>query len=139
MPGTRSTETYSRDVLTPAVRALAQVLHDIRDGRFVPDAPRSAMFPEVRAPPPADASSHPEEEAALHELDASSASSGNEEADLPFDDAVQRSAPKAVLGPLMSPRGPCLSVTSSQVSYTWPCLQMRLSSCVDALSLLSIQ
>ena len=89
-------------MLTPAVRALAQVLRDIRDGRFAPDAPRSAMFPEARALPAADASSQQEADEALEELDSSSASSGNEEANIPFDDAVQSSAPRHVLGPLLS-------------------------------------
>ena len=40
----RSTETYSREVLTPATRALEEVLTAIRDGDFVPDSSRTGHF-----------------------------------------------------------------------------------------------
>ena len=42
----RSTETYSRDVLTPAARMLEEVLLAIKDGAFCPDQPRGKQFKE---------------------------------------------------------------------------------------------
>ena len=101
-PGSRSTETYSRDVLAPAARSLAKVLHDIREGRFAPDAPRTAMFPAVRAVSP-EAVSPPDTavpDDALSE-GPSSGSEDNEDEPIPLEDSVLKVAPEYVRGPLL--------------------------------------
>ena len=43
-PGSRSAETYGRDSMSPAVRALENVLNDIKCGKFRPDESRSGRF-----------------------------------------------------------------------------------------------
>ena len=42
----RSTETYSRDVVTPAARVLEEVMLAVKDGAFCPDNPRGRQFKE---------------------------------------------------------------------------------------------
>ena len=56
-PGSRSAETYGRDSMSPAVRALENVLNDIKCGKFRPDESRSGRFIKTQdlaeTPPPA--------------------------------------------------------------------------------------
>eukprot|EP00438_Fugacium_kawagutii_P035732 Skav200347 [mRNA] locus=scaffold852:25374:27448:+ [translate_table: standard] len=43
-PGSRSAETYCRDAMSPAIRAMEEVLKSIKRGSFLPDATRSGRF-----------------------------------------------------------------------------------------------
>ena len=43
-PGAKSAETYARDAMSPAIRAVMEVLNAVKSGAFQPDATRSGRF-----------------------------------------------------------------------------------------------
>ena len=48
-PNAKSAETYARDAMSPAIRAVVEMLQAVKGGRFLPDNTRSGRFNVVQA------------------------------------------------------------------------------------------
>ena len=72
-PGDRTVDLYGRDTMAAPLRALVEVMSDIKNGKFDPDATRSGAFrpasSSTPAAPPSSPSASTSDSGDVHDLD----------------------------------------------------------------------